>query len=165
MVKQCPRFDEIGGSFERVLPALLSSALFFQEDSKCTPLFNKIDRERRLVISPACDVLTMADSRTYQNQLLSDPDFDPGFSQLADFTHVTKFDIGMDDIRMLAQKSIFSPESRRAFVVKGDLAYGLARMFEILRETMGEQGIGVFRNLDDALEWVLAEKGTNPKMQ
>jgi hypothetical protein len=129
------------------------------------PLFNKIEKERRLVISTACDVLTMADAQAYQNQLLSDPEFDPSFSQLADFTHVTKFDIGMDDVRMLAQKSIFSPASRRAFVVKGDLAYGLARMFEILRETMGEQGIGVFRNLDDALEWALSEKGTNSKRQ
>jgi len=129
------------------------------------PLFNKIDKERRLVISTACDVLTMADALAHQKQILSDPDFDPSFSQLADFTHVTRFDLGMDDIRMLAQKSIFSPASRRAFVVKGDLAYGLARMFEILRETMGEQGIGVFRNLDDALEWVLSEKGTNPKIR
>jgi hypothetical protein len=28
-------------------------------------------------------------------------------------------------------------------------------MFETLREGMGEKGIRVFRNLDDALEWVL----------
>jgi hypothetical protein len=129
------------------------------------PIFNKIDKERKLVFSTACDVFTMADGLAYQQELLGDPDFDPGFSQLADFTHVTKFDIGMDDIRTLAQKNIFSPKSRRAFVVKGDLAFGLARMFEILRETTGEQGIGVFRELDDALEWVLSDKKSEPKFQ
>jgi hypothetical protein len=98
----------------------------------------------------------MADGLAYQQQLLGDPEFDPTFSQLFDFTHVTQFDIGMDDVRTLAQKTIFSNQSRRAFVVKGDLAYGLARMFEILRESFGEQGIAVFRELDDALEWVLS---------
>ena len=118
-------------------------------------IFNKIDKERKLVISTACDVFTMADGLGYQKQLLSDPDFDPSFAQLADFTHVTKFDIKGDDIRLLAQKNIFSPQSRRAFVVKSDVAYGFARMFEIFRETLGEKGIRVFRNLDEALEWVL----------
>jgi hypothetical protein len=33
----------------------------------------------------------------------------------------------------------------------------MGRMFEILRENFGERGIRVFRNLDDALEWVLAK--------
>jgi hypothetical protein len=129
--------------------------LLVQEKSERMPIFNKIDKERRLVFSTACEVFTMADGLAYQQQLLSDPDFDPAFSQLFDCTHVTQFDIGMDDVRTLAQKTIFSNQSRRAFVVKGDLAYGLARMFEILRESLGEQGIAVFRELDDALEWVL----------
>jgi hypothetical protein len=33
-------------------------------------------------------------------------------------------------------------------------------MFEILRETSGEQGINVFRDLDGALEWVLSDEKT-----
>jgi hypothetical protein len=41
--------------------------------------------------------------------------------------------------------------------VGGDLAFGLARLFVIFRETFGEKGVRVFRNLDDALYWVLAE--------
>ena len=119
-------------------------------------IFNKVDKERRLVISTACDVFTLADGLGYQRQLLSDPDFDSSFAQLADFTHVTKFDLKGEDVRLLAQQNIFSPSSRRAFVVNGDLAYGLARMFEIFRETLGNEGIRVFRNLEEALEWVLA---------
>ena len=38
-----------------------------------------------------------------------------------------------------------------------DLKFGLARMFEVLRDTMGEKGIRVFRNLDDALNWIFAK--------
>jgi len=120
------------------------------------PYFIRIEKERRLVFSTAYGEFTFADAQAHQRQLQSNPDFDPSFSQLLDFTQVTKIDLSADEIRILAQKSIFSPESRRAFVVKGDLAFGLARLFEILRETMGEQGIGVFRDLDDALEWVLS---------
>jgi hypothetical protein len=131
------------------------------------PFFIRIEKDRRLVMSTAYGVFNLADALEHQKQLQSDPDFDPSFSQLADFTQATKIDLTADEVRLLAQKSIFSPESRRAFVVKGDLAFGLARLFEILRETMGEQGIGVFRNLDDALEWVLATRtsaqtGDNP---
>jgi hypothetical protein len=122
------------------------------------PFFMRIEKERRLVMSTAYGVFTLADAQEHQKQLQNDPDFDPSFSQLADFTQITKVDLAADEVRLLAQRSIFSPQSRRAFVVKGDLAFGLARLFEILRETKGEQGVGVFRNLDDALEWVLAER-------
>jgi len=33
-------------------------------------------------------------------------------------------------------------------------------MFETFRDTLGETGIRVFRNLDGALEWVLAKSTT-----
>jgi len=33
-------------------------------------------------------------------------------------------------------------------------------MFEILRETMGERGIRVFRDLNEALDWVLAKSAS-----
>jgi hypothetical protein len=126
------------------------------------PFFMRIEKERRLVMSTAYGVFNLADALEHQRQLESDPDFDPSFSQLADFRQITKLELAADEVRLLAQKTIFSLQSRRAFVVKGDLAFGLARLFEILRETMGEQGIGVFRNLDDALEWVLARQTSAP---
>ena len=79
------------------------------------------------------------------------------FSQLMDLTQVTNVEFGTEDLRRLAQRSIFSPDSRRAILVSSDVVFGLSRMFEIFRETLGETGIRVFRNLDDALEWVLAK--------
>jgi hypothetical protein len=121
------------------------------------PARYKIDKERRLVMSTAFGVVTMADGLAHQEKLRKDPDFDPSFSQLMDYTHVVKFEITAEDVRALAQQSVFSPDSRRAMLVRGDLAFGLARMFEALREDFGEQGIRVFRNLDDALDWILAK--------
>ena len=95
---------------------------------------------------------------SHQNRLLADPDFDPSYSQLIDFTHTTKIDLTAADIQQLAVRNIFSPESRRAFLVPNDLAFGLGRMYEILREAAGERGIRIFRNLDEALDWVLSKQ-------
>ena len=38
----------------------------------------------------------------------------------------------------------------------GDVAFALARMFEMLRDSEG--GIRVFGDLNEALEWVLAKR-------
>jgi hypothetical protein len=118
--------------------------------------FYKIDKERRLVSSSGTGVLTKADILGHMDRLSNDPDFDPDFSQLIDFTEITGLEIGPEDVRQFAQRIIFSPRSRRAILVKDDLQFGLARMFEIHRELNGETGIRVFRTLDDALDWILA---------
>jgi hypothetical protein len=122
--------------------------------------FYKIDKERRLVMSTGSGVLTLADLLAHQEKLLADPDFSPDFSQLWDLTNITEVELTSKDVHRLAQRSIFSPDSRRAILVSRDLVFGLARMFEIYRDILGENGIRVFRNLDDALEWVLAKKTT-----
>jgi hypothetical protein len=119
--------------------------------------FYEIDRQRRLVLSSGTGVLTKEDILGHMDRLSKDPDFDPDFSQLTDFTQITALEIEPEDVRQLAQRKIFSPHSRRALLVKDDLQYGLARMFEIYRELNGETGIRVFRNLDEALEWILVK--------
>ena len=91
----------------------------------------------------------------HQEKLLKDADFSPLFSQLMALTQVTNVEFGR-----LAQRSILSPGSRRVILVSSDVVFGLARMFEIFGDTLGETGIRVFRNLDDALEWVLAKSTT-----
>ncbi len=117
--------------------------------------FYNIDKERRLVLSSGDGVLTKADLLGHMDQLSKDPDFDPDFSQVLDFRQITALEIGPEDVRQLAQRNIFSPRSRRAFVVKDDLQFGLARMFEIHRELKGETGIRVFRTFDEAMDWIM----------
>jgi hypothetical protein len=125
------------------------------------PVFYKIDKERRLVLTSGSGTLTLADARAHQQKLSKDPDFDCSFSQIADFTQFTRFDLSSDDIRQMAEMSLFSPQSRRAFIVPNDFAYGLGRMFQILRDLAGEKGIHVCRSLEEALDWVLS-KSTSP---
>lgn len=80
------------------------------------PGFCKIGKERRLVLSSASAVFSRADAAGHTERLLNDPDFDPSYSQIADFTQVTEIDLSVQDIHELAQKSIFSARSRRAFI-------------------------------------------------
>jgi hypothetical protein len=53
------------------------------------PAFYKIDKERRLVLSFGSGVLTREDVLGHIDKLSADPDFDPGFSQLQDYTQFT----------------------------------------------------------------------------
>jgi hypothetical protein len=113
-----------------------------------------IDKEHRLVISTGRGVLTKEDVLGHMDRISKDPNFDPDFSQLLDFRSVTAVDFGPEEIRRFAERNIFSPGARRAFLVTNDLHFGLARMFAIHRELRGETGISVFRNHDEALDWI-----------
>lgn len=63
------------------------------------PEFYKIDRERRLVLTTGSGVLTLADAVSHMDKLSKDPDFDPRFSQIVDFTQVTRIELSADEIR------------------------------------------------------------------
>jgi hypothetical protein len=127
----------------------------------CVSAFYTIDKERRLVLSSGAGVLTKEDLWGHMERLSKDPDFNPDFCQVLDFTQITELEVVPEDVRQLAQRNIYSPRSRRAFVVKDDLQFGLARMFEIYRELNGEAGIRVFRTFDEAMDWILIGKASS----
>ena len=53
-----------------------------------------------------------------------------------------------------AQRVVFAPQARRAFVAPRPMSFGLARLFALLRKTRGELAIEVFRELSPARHWV-----------
>lgn len=119
------------------------------------PASYKIDKGRRLVISTGEGRLTIDDILNHMDRISHDPDFDPEFSLLIDFTNVSAVDFGPEEVREFAKRTIYSRHARRAILVKDDLQFGLARMFEIHRELNGEPGIRVCRSLEEAMEWIL----------
>ena len=121
------------------------------------PAFYKIDKERRIVLSTGSGIVTKDDLMGHQDRLLEDPDFDRSFCQLWNLTQVTGAKVKATDVEIMARRDVFSPLSRRAIVVATDEHYGLARMFQIHRELSGEQGIRIFRNLDDGLDWIFSK--------
>lgn len=120
-----------------------------------------IDKARRLVMSFGSGVVTKTDIVAHRRKLMSDPDFDPSYSQIMDFSGVTDVDMEPSDIRDLATEHIFSPTSRRAIIAKTTAVYGLARIFEIHRDMRGERGIRVFRDREEAFAWVSGKEEKN----
>ena len=111
-----------------------------------------IDKQRRLIVTTAEGSVMFHDIRGHQDRLLADPDFDVSFDQLIDTTAVTTFDISASEARILAERRILSPESRRAFVATKPHIFGLARMMEVYHEPLGE--VQVFYSMDEALKWL-----------
>jgi hypothetical protein len=59
---------------------------------------------------------------------------------------------------LVAQAPVLSPTSRRAVVVPTDLGFGMARMYEMLRQD-GAGGMRAFRDFDEARRWVAGRSG------
>jgi len=119
------------------------------------PAFYKIDKEHKLVLTTASGVFDLETALAHRERLANDPDFSPSYSQLLDFTQVTEVNLNAEDVRKIAERSVFWPCSRRAILVHDTVLYGFSRMFGMLRENAGEKGIRVCRSLDEALDWIV----------
>jgi len=107
------------------------------------------------VTSTATGTLSYSDIAAHQDRLKNDPDFNPGFDQLFDGTRVTKIALTVEEIQTVARQRVFAAGSRQAFATSSEFAYGMARMFEICRETAGTGRLmRVFNSLEAAQEWL-----------
>lgn len=121
------------------------------------PASYEIDTQKKLVVLTAWGTCDAEDVRQFRKHLAKDHNFDPSFSELADFTHVTDVKFTPDEVRMLAEVSPFSAHSRRALVAEDQLVFGLSKMFSILRSLRGDHDLRVFRNRGEAIAWLLEE--------
>jgi hypothetical protein len=124
------------------------------------PVGYKIDKEHRLVMSTAYGVVTREDVLFHQQRLVTDPDFRPTYSQLADFTHMAVLEFDATAAGLFAAGDVFAPEARRAFIVSNKEAFGLARVFDTLRGSNGEEGIRVFLTVEEGFDWI-SPRGTS----
>ena len=84
----------------------------------------------------------------------NDPEVKPDFSMLLDVRRADVRSVTSAGVRRLAERPFaLAPESRRGVVVLGELSFGMARMYEVLRDKLGG-AIRVFRDFDEAKRWV-----------
>jgi len=121
------------------------------------PTTYRIDTRRRLVISKATGVLTAAEVLAHQSALRSDPLFQPGYDQLADFSETTDFQLTSAEIRRMAYETPFNSSARLAFVVPRPIQYGITHMFKIYAEDRKFK-LEQFDNIAEASSWL----GTDP---
>ena len=112
-----------------------------------------IDRALNLVISCGTGSIRDEDLVRHARTLRADPLFAPDMRQLVDLRFSSAADLTVPGLREIAQAHTFGAGSRRAIVASDDLAFGLARMYEMLRDD-GQDQVQVFRDLDEAIAWL-----------
>ena len=117
------------------------------------PTSHEIDPELRLVTSRLWGPVTEDEVHEHNLKLRTDPAFDPGYRQIADMTGITEILVGTSTINETAIDQFFNPGTRRAFVASNEAVFGMARMFALQAEGLG-QTIEVFRDLRRAEEWL-----------
>lgn len=117
------------------------------------PITYEIDPEQRLVVTRIWGPATESDVAKHNQSLRTDPQFDPHYRQLADMSGVTELLVSTKVIEETAHDQYFAPGVRRAFVASDDAAFGLARMFALYAEGVG-QTIQVFRDRAAAESWL-----------
>jgi len=111
--------------------------------------------EDGIVILSVSGVLGDDDLSSIATQLEQDPEIKPNFSLLIDLRQADGRSVTSAGVRGLAERSlVFSSTSRRAVVVPSPLGFGMARMYETLRE--GRGAVHVFRDFDEARRWLAA---------
>ena len=110
--------------------------------------------EKRLVVLTLGDRITLQLLEEYSSLLRRDPRFELTFSEIADMTAVQEIALEADEMmRMADQVDPFSPDSKRAFVVKTPTQAHAARMHKIL---LTHRHFEIFRSLQEAERWIQA---------
>src|SRR5262249_43958168 len=117
------------------------------------PVVYQIYSIRRIVYVRGFGVVTDEELLGHNRELKTDPDFDPTFNQLLDFTEAVDMKIRTETIRRITRSRISNFSSRREIVVDTTLQYGLSRMFQNLR-LPEDENIRVFFDIVEARKWL-----------
>jgi len=123
------------------------------------PISYEIDDERGLVRTTATGTLTTADILGLKARLLADPRWSPEMRELADVRAINRLDVTPDGVwQMAGHDDAVGPainSYRLAIVVPRDEVYGMARMYQMVTESVVPH-VRVFRDLAEAETWLAA---------
>lgn len=124
-----------------------------------------IDERRGLAVLEAHGRADVAELSTAAATMVGDPAFVPGMAQLVDLSAVAASDGSWRGLAALAERGAeLAPKlegGRLAIVAPSDLAYGLARMYEVAAEPLPLEA-RAFRSRSDALVWLSVEDARDP---
>ena len=132
------------------------------------PIDFQVDHPRRIVFAWGRGTLTDQEVFGYQTEVWSLPEVE-GYNELVDMTDVERIALPasarVEDLaRLAARMDTGSSGARVAIVAPSDIAYGLGRMYQRLRELQvrSTRQVGVFRTLAEALQF-LGIEGVPPR--
>jgi hypothetical protein len=117
-----------------------------------------VDVGKRIVFTTFSGTLTFADVAAHAAALRKDPDFDPTFSELLDFTDVVSQELHYAELTTVAKHlDPFALRSKRAFVATTSLNIGNSRMYHVLRGD--SPNARVFNSVEEARRWLGLDAG------
>ena len=127
------------------------------------PAIHRIDTDAQLIVTTwegkAIDIDLINAIKRYQEDYQSNPDCSD-FNEIVDFRQATSIKLtteGLEHISEIASETDEERDDKKlALIVKSNLAFGLARMYEVYRgfQKNATKEIRVFKNENKALEWV-----------
>jgi hypothetical protein len=121
------------------------------------PAHHVIDMTNRVVLTVFTGALTLRDVATNSEILNNDTSFDPGFSELIDFSAVSEIKMDINELRTLLKRDPFSTISKRALVVGlPSSIYGAAQMYRLMRDH--KLCVGIFHTIAEASRWLSGSK-------
>jgi hypothetical protein len=93
-----------------------------------------VDTERKMVTVKFRGKLTVGDIERYSKLLQANPTFQEDYSEVVDLTQVEELDLNANEFLKLADEiDPFSPDAKRAFIVRTSVQNHAARMHKVLR--------------------------------
>ena len=111
-----------------------------------------VDTGKELVSVKFGKKLTVRDIESYVGWLQVHPSFRPVYAEIVDLTEVEDLDFRADEFLKLADEiDPFSPDAKRAFIVRNSIQNHAARMHKVLRT---QRNIEIFRSVEEAERWI-----------
>ncbi len=86
----------------------------------------------------------------------------PSFDHLVDLRGTTRLDVSTEGVHLVSMHSAFNEKSRRAIVAEKDEMFGVARMYQSLRELFKKPDqVRVFYTMEEARHWLGLDEATN----
>jgi len=121
-----------------------------------------IDAKQKLVISTFYGEINDAEVLSIASRVRSHPDFDPSFSEIADFSGVTGGTLSTSAIQELSRReSILSHTSMHVAVAPQGHIFGVFRMAQVLAEQT-RPNTAVVRTLGEARKFLGLEQTVGP---
>ena len=114
-----------------------------------------IDTQHGIVVSETDVSPTFEEIADLLERLQVDPDFDPSFGHLADYSSSETRGLTSDELRRLAEFAVFAPTAKRAIVVQAGLQYGLGRMYQLIKGD--PDTVRLFASKEEALQWLVED--------
>jgi hypothetical protein len=121
------------------------------------PMSYTIDASQNLVRATGTGVLTDDDVMAHRRALSADPRFTQQMREISDIRQVTDFQVTPAGVRLMVAADVKMVPAggmhKLAVVAEENVAYGMSRMYQTLDEP-NIRSVGVFRNYQDAEEWL-----------